>query len=339
MAPLCAGAGPLACRGLCRSRRWGRGGTWRAGLSPFPPWALRLSRGVGVLSLAFVGGRGPALRGPCPASRGPDGGERGGEGGGGGRAVAPCHPPPGGWPVAPGPGPPSWLAGWRRASFPAACWDGAVWQHRAPGAVWPAAGGSVRRGGGGGGRAPLAQLALHNMCLVSCYCFAISSFLLTYSGKSEPLSLGRGALRGEGRGGCSALARLSAPPGARTNAGCFIIAPASSLHWLTSTCRRPGAACRVPLRAGAGLPACCGYCGSGRAADWGHAAYSSAYRGSGAPPWVLRPSRGGGSPPGPSGGGAGPPSPWPASDCQSVGGGEGGGGEGDGSPLSPSGPL
>ena len=77
-----------------------------------------------------------------------------------------------------------------------------------------------------------------------------------------------------------------------------------TLHRLASACRRPDVVRGLPLRAGAGLLACCGSCGSGRAADWGHAAYGSVYRGSGAPPWVPRPSwgGGGGSPSGPAGG-------------------------------------
>ena len=100
--------------------------------------------------------------------------------------------------------------------------------------------------------------------------------------------------QGVGRSPCCGL--FLSPPRAGTKAGCFVCALPSTLHWLTSEWCRPVAAHGVPLRAGAGLPACRGHCGSGTAADWRHAAYSSAGRDGGAPPWVLQPS-GGGVPP------------------------------------------
>ena len=68
----------------------------------------------------------------------------GGEGRGG-RAVVPHLPPPGGWPVASGPDP----LHCRRIPPRYTCSAGAVWPPRAPGAAWPAAGGSVWWGGGG----------------------------------------------------------------------------------------------------------------------------------------------------------------------------------------------
>ena len=101
-------------------------------------------------------------------------------------------------------------------------------------------------------------------------------------------------------GGCCALVCLSALPRASIKAGRSVVALPPTLHRLAFACRRPDAVRGAPLRAGAGLLACRRYFGSGRAADWGHAAYSSAYCGSGAPSWVPRPSRGGG-------GGGGPP--------------------------------
>ena len=60
--------------------------------------------------------------------------------------------------------------------------------------------------------------------------------------------------------------------------------------------------------------------------------YSSAYHGSGAPPWVSRPSQGGGvSPRGQQGG----PRGRGASGCPLVGGADGGGGRGGGLPAVP----
>ena len=81
--------------------RWGRGGAWRTGSAASPPRAPRPFRGEGGCPLCLGGGGGPAP--PWPAGR------RGGVGveGRGGRAVVPHLPPPGGWPVAPGPDPPS----------------------------------------------------------------------------------------------------------------------------------------------------------------------------------------------------------------------------------------
>ena len=104
---------------------------------------------------------------------------------------------------------------------------------------------------------------------------------------------------------------------------------AAILHRLASACRPPDAVCRVPVRAGAGLLACHSYCGSGRAADWGRAAYGP----SGAPPPVPRPSWGGGSPLAWQGGcGAAVPLAGLRPSMGLGGGGEGRGGEGGGAP-------
>ena len=261
----------------------GHGGAWRTGSAAFPsPGAAALSGGGGTSPLPWGGWRAGA---PVARLRHFAGRRGGVEGEGrGGRAVVPHLPPPGGWPVAPGPDPPSLLA------HPPQVYLFGRGRSAAPGA-----GGSVRRGGGGRCAAP-------------------------------PRGLGRGAPQGGGREGCLAAVCFSALPG--TKAGRFVCAPPSTLHWLTSECRRPPAAHGAPLRAGTGLPACRGHCGTGRAADWRHGANGSACRGSGAPPWVSRPSQGGGSPLGPGGGGVGPLFPWPSSGCPRVGGGEGGGGAG-----------
>ena len=273
---------------------WGRTAYWLSGV---PPRALQPSRGEG--GHPPCAGRGRGLAPPSPVSGiSRAGGEGVGGESGGGRVVVPRHPPPGGWTVAPGPGPPSWPAAWRRASPPAACSAGAVWQPRAPSAVLLAAGGSVWRGGGWSVRRP--------------------------SSGGWP-----GGPAGRGAGGSLCCAPSLRPPRAGTKAGHFVIAPPSKLHWLTSACHRPGTAHRLPLRAGAGLRACCGYCGSGQAADWQRVSRQ------------LRPylgvatlsGEGGGSPAAPSRGGAGPPSPWPALCCPWVRGGEGEGGEGGGLPA------
>ena len=81
-APLCAGAGPPACRGHFGSRRVA---AWRRvayGLSGLPPSrAPRLSWGGGAGAPLASGGReGRRPRCPSPASRGPEGGGWGGEG-------------------------------------------------------------------------------------------------------------------------------------------------------------------------------------------------------------------------------------------------------------------
>ena len=156
--PLCAGVGPPACRGPCGSRRvaaWGRLAYWRSGV-PVPGAAALFGGGA---SSGFRGGRVSAS--PWTASSIPRAGW-GGSGGerGGGRALVPRHPPPvplptpsaaaGRWPVAPGPGHPSWPAAWRCASLPAVCSVGAVWQPRAQRAgCRPPVG---QFGGGRGGR-------------------------------------------------------------------------------------------------------------------------------------------------------------------------------------------
>ena len=109
VAPLCAGAGSLACRGPRRSRRGGAWGRMAYGLSSVPPpGAAALSEGGGTSPLPWGGWRGgaPVARLRHPAGR------RGGVGGEGRgrRAVVPHLPPPGGWAVAPGRDPPSLLA-------------------------------------------------------------------------------------------------------------------------------------------------------------------------------------------------------------------------------------
>ena len=96
----------------------------------------------------------------------------------------------------------------------------------------------------------------------------------------------------------------------------------SILFWFVSAGCRLGAVREVPLRAGAGPQACVGHCGSGQVAVWGRVVYGP----SGAPPWVPRPSRGGGGLPWPGGGGTGLTSHWQASGFLGAGGGEGGDG-------------
>ena len=251
----------------------GRGGARRTGLAAFLPQAPRPSRREGGLPPGLAGGQRAGaslarLRHAVGRRRG-----SGGRGGGRGRVVVPRHTRQGGWSVAPGPGRPLCHAAWRRASPPAACLAWAVWQPRAPGAVWPAAGRSVWRGGGWSVR--------------------------RLSSGARP---GGPAGRGAGKSLCCGPSPR--PPRAGTKAGRFVIPPPSKLHWLSSACRRPGEAHGVPFRAGAGLPACCGYCWSGQAADWRHTAYGSAYRGSGASLGVATLSSGVGGgvpPPGPAG--------------------------------------
>ena len=178
-------------------------------------------RGGFTPALGRPEGRRP--RGPLLASRGPEGGSgRRGEG-------FPTSLLRGGglWPPAQTP-----LLRWR---IPPryTCSAGVVWQPRAPGAAWPAAGRSVWRGGGG-----------------SSVCHLPS--------EDQP----RGpAGRGAGSTPCCGL--LLRPPQAGTKAGRFVCTPPSKLHWLTSGCCRPVAAHGVPPRAGAGLLACLGHCGTG----------------------------------------------------------------------------
>ena len=78
VAPLCDGAGPPACPGLCGSRRvaaWGCVAYWLSGVPP--PGAAALPGGGG-LPLALGGGRG--LAPPWPVSGLPRAGGRGGRG-------------------------------------------------------------------------------------------------------------------------------------------------------------------------------------------------------------------------------------------------------------------
>ena len=103
-----------------------------------------------------------------------------------------------------------------------------------------------------------------------------------------------GGPRGTEGKGLLCLGLPLCPPRAGIKVGRSVVVLIPGLHRPASACRRPDAVCGVPLRAGAGLLARRGHCGSGRAADWGHAAYSSIYRGSCAPPWVPQPSQGGG---------------------------------------------
>ena len=82
-----------------------------------------------------------------------------------------------------------------------------------------------------------------------------------------------------------------------TKAGFIVVAQSmegvvSILLRLVSVRCRPDAVRGVPLCTGAGLQACPGPCGSVRVTVWGRAAYGP----SGVPPWVPRPSRGGGPP-------------------------------------------
>ena len=211
---------------------WRCGGAWRMGLtSPPPP---------------------PGSRGPGGGSPGPTGGGEGGEGGG---SRCGSLPPPSG-PLAwspgvcggslegPGPGPPPRPAAWRRASPPAACPAGAVWHPWAPGAAGLAAVGSVWWWGGGGVGVP------------------------------PPFGGAVGGPWGAGGGGSLCLGPPLCLPRAGTKAG--LTGPAQSmegvapiLHRLASACRRPDAVRGIPSRAGAGLLACRGYRGSGRAAGWG----------------------------------------------------------------------
>ena len=283
-APLCAGAGPPACRGHYGSRRvaaWGRVAYGPSGVPPPPPpgaAALLGGGGGGGGSYGLGGVEGRRPLGPPSVSRGPEMGEWGVEGGGGG-AVVPRHPLPvprprpstaaGGmscssWPrpplmagaVAPRV-PPCRLLGWGCLAAPGA-------GRGMAGCRWV----SLVRGGGG--------------CAAPCR------------------GLGRGAPGGGGRGVALPLSDLC-PPLAGIKAGRSGVALPPTLHRLASACRRPDAVRGVPLRASVGLLACRGYCASGRAADWGRAAYGP----SGAPPCCGPLGGGGGLFPWPSRGGCG----------------------------------
>ena len=151
-------------------------------------------------------------------------------------------------------------------------------------------------------------------------------------GGGVPPSLGgvAGGPRGAGGGGSLCLGPSLCLSWAGTKAGFIGVAQSMEgvvciLLRFTSARRHPYAVHGVPLRAGAGLQACRGHCGSGRVTIRGRATYGP----SGAPPRVPRPSRGGGGgSPGPAGGvqGRRPLGRPPA--FRGLGG--GGGGEGGG---------
>ena len=149
--------------------------------------------------------------------------------------------------------------------------------------------------------------------------------------------LGRGG-PGAGGGGSLCLGPFLCLPQAGIQAARYSVAlslegVAPILHQLASACSRPDAVRGVPLRTGAGLLACRGYCGSWLAADLGRADYGP----SGAPPRLRRPARGGGSPLARRGG-CGPPSPWLASGRPWAQGGRGRRGREGCAPLSTSSP-
>ena len=318
-AALCAGTVPPACRGHCESKRmaaWGRVAYALSGFLPLAP-LLSLEGEGGDLPCPWGGKEGRRPRGPSPASRGPQGGEWGREGGGG-RAAVPRHPPPvphhrtpggyGGLACSPKPWPPL-VAGGVAPRIPPyrVLGQGCL---AAPGAGRGLAGRwGIRLARGGGGRS-----------------------LRRSSSRARP----GWAQGGRGAGGYSASFCLSPPAGRASRRAAPSLPCSPPLHWLASACRRPDAVCGVPLRIGAGLLACRGYHGSGWASDWGHAAYSCAYSGSDAPPWVPWPSRGGGGLPLARRGVFGAPIPltglWLS---VGWGGGEGGGGEGGGLPAVP----
>ena len=129
-----------------------------------------------------------------------------------------------------------------------------------------------------------------------------------------PSGVVAGGPRGAGGGGSLCLGPSLCFPWAGTKAA--FIGAAQSMEGVVamllrfvSARRRPDAVRGVPLPAGAGLQACRGHRGCGRVTVGGRAAHGP----SGAPPRVLRPSRGGGGGggglPWPGGGGTGPTSP------------------------------
>ena len=146
-----------------------------------------------------------------------------------------------------------------------------------------------------------------------------------------------GGPRGAGGGESLCLGSSLCLPCAGTKAGFIgVVQPmegvASILLRFVSAHCRPDAVCGVPLRAGAGLQACRGHCGSGWVAVWGRVAHGP----SGAPPRAPRSSRKGGVVlgwPGEGGGGQGrgflcrPPA------FRGLGGGRGGGRASSGLPV------
>ena len=107
----------------------------------------------------------------------------------------------------------------------------------------------------------------------------------------RPPFVGDSAGKPLGAGGARSLCRglsLSSPR-AGIKAGHSSVPLSPILHRLVFARRRPDAVRGLPLHAGAGLLACRGYCGSGRAADSGRAAYGPSC----APPRVPRPFQGG----------------------------------------------
>ena len=222
--------------------------------------------------------------------------------GGGGCAVVPRYRP-----LVPRPGPPASTGGWSVAPGPGPISWPAAW-HRAS---LPAA-------------CSARAVAQHRAPAVVQPASVWSVMLggVWRRCAAPRLGLGRGA------GVRSASVCLPAPPrrASRRAAPSLPFAP----HCTGSL---PRAAAQ--MRSGAGLLACGGYCGNGRAAYWGHASYGSVYRSSFTPDWVLRPSRGGVVPLARGGGAAGPPSPWPASCCPRAGGGVGWGQKGGGLPAVP----
>ena len=154
-----------------------------------------------------------------------------------------------------------------------------------------------------------------------------------------------GRPRGAGGRGSLCLGPSLYLPWAGTKAGFFCITQSmegvvSILPWFVSVRCRPDAVRGVPLRAGAGLPACRGHCGSGLVtvlgargawAQWRFSLGAAALSGGGG---------GGGGSPGPVGGYSANV-PWPASSDPRAGGGGGreGGGSRQGFPSAPFRPL
>ena len=309
-----------------RAGAWRRGGAWRTGLAAFPPPGAAVPLGEGEEGgggggfPGLRGGRGWAPPWRVPSIPGAGGGGLGGRAGGGGLrrgSSPPFSGSPARTPVAygrvacsPRPWPPLMASGVAPHIPPCRMLGRGCLA--APGAGRGLAGGWwVSLAGWGGGRGVVSALPL--------------------------VGGSAGGPRGAGGGGslCTGLHLCPARVGIKAGRPIVVLPP--TLHRLASACRRPDAVRGVPLRAGTGLLACRGNCGSGRAAACGHAAYSSVYCGSGAPSWVPRPYRGGGVPFWPDEGSAGLPSPWTSSGCP-WGGERGERGRWGGSPLLPSGP-